>query len=71
MSTRKVRFALVGAGFIGGVHTKELAGLDEAELVAVVDSDLARARALADRYGVPVATSDLDAALCRDDVDAV
>jgi predicted dehydrogenase len=69
--TRKLRFALVGAGFIGGVHAKELAGLDEAELVAVVDTDPVKARALADRYGMPLAVTDLDAVLRRDDVDAV
>ena len=69
MST--LRFALVGAGFIGGVHARELAGLDEAELVAVVDTDPAKAEALATRYGASVATTDLDAVLRRDDVDAV
>ncbi len=71
MSEHKLRFALVGAGFIGGVHARELAGLDEAELVAVVDTDRTKAEALATRYGAPVATTDLDAVLRRDDVDAV
>ena len=71
MSTDKLRFALVGAGFIGAVHARELAGLDEAELVAVVDTDPAKAEVLAARYGAPVATTDLDAVLRRDDVDAV
>jgi len=70
MSSQRVRFALVGAGFIGGVHAKELAGLDEAELVAVVDTDLATAQALAGAYGA-AATTDLTAVLQRDDVDAV
>jgi UDP-N-acetyl-2-amino-2-deoxyglucuronate dehydrogenase len=69
--TDKLRFALVGAGFIGAVHARELAGLDDAALVAVVDTDPAKAEALATRYGAPVATTDLDAALRRDDVDAV
>lgn len=76
MSPQKVRFALVGAGMIGGVHAEQLAGLDTAELVAVVDTDQAKARALADRYGAAAgsaaaATTDLDAVLRRDDVDAV
>lgn len=69
MST--LRFALVGAGFIGGVHARELAGLDEAELVAVIDTDPAKAEALATRCGAPVTATDLDAVLRRDDVDAV
>jgi predicted dehydrogenase len=68
----KLRFALVGAGAIGRVHAKALAELaDVAELVAVVDPDPDRARDLAWRYGVAVATTDLDAVLRRDDVDAV
>ncbi len=72
MTTSRLRFALVGAGFIGGVHAQALDGLaDVAELVAVVDTDLAKARALADRHGAAVAATDLDAVLGRDDVDAV
>jgi len=70
MSSERIRFALAGAGFIGGVHARELAGLDEAELVAVVDTDLATAQALAGAYGA-AATTDLTAVLQRDDVDAV
>jgi UDP-N-acetyl-2-amino-2-deoxyglucuronate dehydrogenase len=67
---QRLRFALVGAGMIGGVHAKALAGLDEAELVAVVDADLDKARELADAYGAD-AGIDLDAVLRRPDVDAV
>jgi UDP-N-acetyl-2-amino-2-deoxyglucuronate dehydrogenase len=70
MSEQKLRFAVVGAGFIGGVHARELTGLDEAEVVAVVDTDLDKARKLADAYGAD-ASSDLDAVLRRADVDAV
>jgi len=72
MSPQKLRFALVGAGMIGGVHAKALSELpDVAELVAVVDSDAAKAQALAGRYGTAAATADLDAVLRRDDIDAV
>jgi UDP-N-acetyl-2-amino-2-deoxyglucuronate dehydrogenase len=71
MSTKKVRFALVGAGVIGAVHGKALADLaDVAELVAVVDPDPRKARALASRHGA-AATTDLDSVLGRDDIDAV
>ena len=72
MSAQKIRFALVGAGVIGNTHAKALADLpDVAELVAVVDRDPAKARELAARYGVSVATDDLDAVLRRADIDAV
>jgi predicted dehydrogenase len=67
-----IGFAVVGAGVIGTVHAKALADLsDVARLVAVVDTDLAKAQALAAEHGVAVATDDLDAVLARDDVDAV
>ena len=69
--SEKLRFALVGAGMIGGVHARALAELaDVAQLVAVVDSDPAKAQALAGRYGA-AAHTDLAAVLRRDDVDAV
>ena len=70
MSEQRMRFAVVGAGFIGGVHARELTGLDEAEVVAVVDTDLAKARKLAEAHGADGST-DLDAVLRRADVDAV
>jgi UDP-N-acetyl-2-amino-2-deoxyglucuronate dehydrogenase len=71
MSEPKVRFALVGAGVISRVHARALAELpDDAELVAVVDLDPARAQELAAQYGAQAST-DLDAVLRRDDVDAV
>ena len=56
---------------IGRTHARALADLpDVAELVTVVDADPAKAQELADRYGVE-ATTDLDAVLRRDDIDAV
>jgi predicted dehydrogenase len=67
-----IRFALLGAGVIGEVHAKALSELsDVARLVAVVDIDLAKAQALAEEYGVPVASDDLDAVLAREGDDAV
>jgi UDP-N-acetyl-2-amino-2-deoxyglucuronate dehydrogenase len=69
--TPKLRFALVGAGVIGKVHARALIDLpDVAELVAVVDRDPAKAKALAGQYGAEAST-DLDAMLRRDDIDAV
>jgi len=71
MSAHKLRFAIVGAGVIGKVHAEALTRLpDVAEVVAVVDRDQARAQELACRYGAE-ATTDLDAVLRRDDIDAV
>jgi predicted dehydrogenase len=60
--------AVVGAGSLGQHHARILAGLPEAVLVAVVDRDAERARAIAARYGVPALTDHRD--LPRD-LDAV
>jgi hypothetical protein len=46
-----LRTAIVGAGKMGKIHAKVYSQLDQAELVAVVDSDPERAAALAEKYG--------------------
>ncbi|MZD03731.1 Gfo/Idh/MocA family oxidoreductase [Streptomyces sp. SID5785] len=66
-----MRFLLIGAGVIGEVHARLISSLgDRGRLVAVADADPARAKALADRFGVD-ATDDIPAALARPDIDAV
>ena len=47
-----VRTAVVGCGHFGRYHAEKYAGLPEAELVAVVDCELGRARELGARLGV-------------------
>ncbi len=47
----RVRTALIGCGKIGQIQAEALSALPESDFVAVCDSDLARAQALADRYG--------------------
>ncbi len=54
-----LRVALVGCGFFGRFQAEAWARIDEATLVALVDVDAARARALADRLGVAEAHSDV------------
>jgi UDP-N-acetyl-2-amino-2-deoxyglucuronate dehydrogenase len=63
--------ALVGAGFIADYHLGALRRLPGVALRAVVSRDAAKARACADRYGVPDADTSLPALLARDDVQAV
>jgi predicted dehydrogenase len=46
----RLRAAVVGAGHMGQYHTRVYAELWDIDLVAVVDSDLARARAVAGQY---------------------
>lgn len=68
--TSPIGFVLAGAGAGAEAHAAALAALPAARLVAVVDPDLPRARALAGRHGA-IALDDLDAALARPDVAAV
>jgi predicted dehydrogenase len=69
--TRKVRFGLVGCGGIGATHAKAIELLDEAELVAVCDVDIGRARKVAEEHGVVHALTDVEAMLDAVSFDAV
>lgn len=53
----KLRTAVVGAGKMGAIHAKVYSRLDICTLTAVVDSDPARAKALADVYGCRALTN--------------
>lgn len=68
MSDGKIRTAVVGAGKMGGIHAKVYSTLPDSQLVAVVDTDAAKANDLAGKYGCP-AYSDPEQIL--DKVDAV
>ena len=57
------RIAIVGCGFIGGVHSMVLRGLQRAgvvadRVVAVCDRDINRARVFGESHGAPLATAD-------------
>lgn len=64
----KIRTAVVGAGKMGAIHAKVYSQLPESQLVAVVDTDAAKAAQLAEKYGCPSCT---DCAEIMDKVDAV
>ncbi|MFP5288612.1 MAG: Gfo/Idh/MocA family protein [Thermoanaerobaculia bacterium] len=53
-ATPKIRVALVGAGYVAGFHLEAMAGIPNLEIAAVCDPDRERARALADRWGIPM-----------------
>jgi predicted dehydrogenase len=68
--TSPVRIAVVGAGAISQLaHLPVLAKLRGAELVVLCDNDRAKARALADRFGIPDVFTDIDDLLDYDSVD--
>jgi len=54
-----MKVGLIGAGRIGQIHGRNLATqLPGVQLAAVADLDLAAARSVAERYGVPLVTRD-------------
>jgi len=65
-----IRFALIGAGFIGTAHARNLAAHPGIDFTAVYDLDSTRAANLADKHGARVAT-ELDAVLASPEIDAV
>ncbi|MCC6243064.1 MAG: Gfo/Idh/MocA family oxidoreductase [Gemmatimonadaceae bacterium] len=67
-----VRIAVVGTGAIAQLtHIPVLSKLRGASLVALCDNDAAKARGLADRFGVPDVFSDFEELLDSDELDAV
>ena len=47
---KKIRTAIVGAGKMGAIHAKVYHQLDKSEIVAVVDTNIQRAKKLAGKY---------------------
>jgi 2-hydroxy-4-carboxymuconate semialdehyde hemiacetal dehydrogenase len=66
-----MRIALAGAGAFGIKHLDALAAIDGVTVTSVVSRRLEQAQEVADKYGAPHASTELDDALARDDVDAV
>ncbi|TVY08116.1 Gfo/Idh/MocA family protein [Paenibacillus cremeus] len=73
MESRKMRFAIVGAGVISPFHARAISQHPDAELVAIADVETDKARKLADEHGVGAASiyADYQEMLKRDDIDAV
>jgi len=67
---RKLGVAVVGAGFWGRNHARNLRELAETRLIAVCDRDEAKAKAVAELFGVE-AYSDSRHLLKRSDIEAV
>jgi len=65
-----IRFALIGAGFIGRVHARNLAAHPDVHFALVHDIDPARAADVAARHGAHAAAN-LDAIFASPEIDAV
>ena len=66
-----MRVALAGAGAFGIKHLDGLANIDDVEITSIVSRRLDQAQEIATKYGAPHASTDLNDALARDDVDVV
>lgn len=65
-------FGVIGAGIVGGgLHAHVYHHMPQAELIAVCDLNIERAREVAERYAAPYACSDYRELLARDDIAAV
>lgn len=71
MSTRQLDTAVIGAGFIGELHTRLYDEHRLTNLETVVDIDEHRAREVADMYDVPNVETDVEEAIENNDLDAV
>src|SRR5213080_3339314 len=70
--TDAIRIGVVGAGAIAQLaHLPVLSKMRGAQLAAIFDNDRPKARALADRFGIPDAFTDIEDLLELDDLDAV
>ena len=67
---RKLRVAVIGAGFWGKNQARVLSQLDQTELMCVCDVDEERARAVGAEFHVPYLTNRADV-FARSDIDAV
>lgn len=66
-----IRCAVVGCGVIAPTHLSCLAANPDAEVAMVCDLDLAKAKAMAEQYGVARAVTDAADVFAAADVDAV
>ena len=48
----KIKTAIIGCGKVGHLHAKALADMNTAQLVAVCDNDLTRAKSYEEQYDV-------------------
>jgi 2-hydroxy-4-carboxymuconate semialdehyde hemiacetal dehydrogenase len=66
-----MKIALAGAGAFGEKHLDGLSKIDGVEVVSLVGRRLEPTQAIAEKYGIGHATTELEDSLARDDVDAV
>jgi len=68
---KKIRIALIGAGYIADFHARGLQSIDHVEIVAVVAKELQEAKDFALKYDIQDAFSDISDLLNNDTIDGV
>jgi predicted dehydrogenase len=63
---RKLKVAAVGAGYFSQFRREAWSAIDAVDFVATCDRDQAKARAYAERFGVPAVYADAGAMLDRE-----
>src|SRR5438045_2422833 len=71
MSGERIGVAVLGGGSIAEYHLAGLAATNRADVRVVTGRTHAKVAVLAERFGVPQASTDIAATLARDDVAAV
>jgi 2-hydroxy-4-carboxymuconate semialdehyde hemiacetal dehydrogenase len=66
-----IHVALAGAGAFGIKHLDAIKVIDGVKVVSLMSRDLEKTRAIAEKYGIPHATTELGECLKNSDVDAV
>lgn len=66
-----MKIALAGTGAMGEIHVKALAKIESVEVVSIAARTEESARAFADKFNIPFASSNLEACVDRPGVDAV
>jgi predicted dehydrogenase len=66
-----IRVGIVGAGYIGEIHSKAVNHQPNAELAAVVDVDEDKARSFAEKHSIPKIYSSLEELIKNNQVDAI
>lgn len=69
--SRKIRFAIIGAGIISHNHATAIQSHPDAEFAAIADVDRDKAKHLAEQYKVPLVFENYESILKRDDIDVV
>jgi predicted dehydrogenase/nucleoside-diphosphate-sugar epimerase len=70
-TTRVLRTAIVGTGYIAEFHVRAIREIPEVELVSACDPDLGRAQTFARNWGIPSAFQSLDAMLEHGGIDCI